>query len=173
MIQKCSRWRVFELFSKSPSKRFLVREISRTINLASTSVKLHLDELKKEQLIKEEDVGHYHAYSANLENIEFQFYKRMSNLFLLKESGLIEHIESKYKDASCIAIYGKFSSGDDLENDSIKIAVVSKLKKNIDLKKFANIIGRQIILTNFTDITQMKKTAEIIDGIVLKGSIAK
>ena len=51
MIQKYSRYKILELFFKCPKKIFHIREISRLSKLAVPSVKIHLDELIKENLV--------------------------------------------------------------------------------------------------------------------------
>ena len=80
MIQKCTIWKVFAEFTKDPEKSFQVRELSRGINLAPTSINIHLKELEKDKLIKKEKVGVYYGYKANLDNDNFRFYKKIMNI---------------------------------------------------------------------------------------------
>ena len=104
MIQKCSIWNVFSEFAKNPKKDYQVRELSRQIKLAPTSIKLHLSELEKEGIVKKEKVGVYKAYKSNFENENFRFYKRIYNIISLKESGLVGELERRTTPDAIISI---------------------------------------------------------------------
>ena len=80
MIQKCSIMRVFAKFAANPTKPYQIRELSREIKLAPTSVNLYIRELEKDKLIKKEKIGVYNAYKADFENENFRFYKKILNL---------------------------------------------------------------------------------------------
>ena len=108
MIQKCSIWNVFSEFAKNPKKAYQVRELSRQIKLAPTSVKLHLNELEKEGLIKKEKIGVYGAYKSNLEDEKFRFNKKLYNLLSIKDSGLLEVLERQLT-PDAIIIFGSYA----------------------------------------------------------------
>src|SRR3989344_7673941 len=104
MIQECSLWKVLGIFFEEPAKIHYVREISKKINLATTSVKKHILTLLKENIItKKQDI--FLGYSANLENENFIFYKKIDNQIKIKTSGLLEYlINSTHPEA--IILYG-------------------------------------------------------------------
>ena len=79
MLQKCSIWKVFSVFLENPEKRWQVREISRKIALAHTSVRLHLDDLIKEKLILEKDDAVFKYLIAN-QNEKFRLYQKIRTL---------------------------------------------------------------------------------------------
>ena len=89
MLQKCTIWKVFEEFAKNPNKNYYIRELSRKLKLAHTSLRIHLKELEKLNLIKKEELGTYGSYISNFDNESFRFYKKMLNLISLKNSGLM------------------------------------------------------------------------------------
>src|SRR3989338_7282226 len=81
MIQKCSIWRVFAEFAANPKKTYQIRELSREVKLAHTSILIYLKELQKDNLIKREKVGVYNAYIANFEEkkIDLDKYEKKLN----------------------------------------------------------------------------------------------
>ena len=134
MIQKCSIWKVFAEFAKNPKKPYQIRELSRDIKLAHTSIKIHLKELEKSNLIKKEKVGVYNAYNANFDDENFRFYKKILNIINLKESGIIEELENKLT-PDAIIVFGSYAKGEDTEKSDVDIFLAAK-EKNIDLKKY-------------------------------------
>ena len=169
MIQKYSKWKLFRVFAENPSKSFHVRELSREVVLATTSVNLHLKELKKEKLIMREDYGLYPSYKANINNDNFRFYKKMYNLISLKESNLIDELENKLF-PTAIILFGSYMKGEDLETSDIDLFLIAK-EKEIDLKKYEKQLKRKIQLFFCTDINKMPPEFKnnILNGVVLQG----
>ena len=77
MIQKCSYIKVLEVFFKEPTKIHFIREISKSISLAQTSVRNHIKELEKENLIIKKESRPFNGFVANRENEKFLFYKQI------------------------------------------------------------------------------------------------
>ena len=78
MEQKCSLINVLKVFFIEPNTVHFIKEISRNINLAPTSVKNHIKTLLKENLIKTKQAKPFNGFIANRENDDFLFYKRVS-----------------------------------------------------------------------------------------------
>lgn len=171
MIQKCSNWIVFAEFAKNPTKSFQIREVSRQINLATTSVKLHLDELEKEGLLKKEKVGVYLAYKSNFENENFRYYKKIYNILSLKESGLIKELE-KQTTPDAIILFGSYAKGEDTENSDIDILLIAK-EKQLDLKEYEKKLNRTIQLFFSEDLNKLPKELlnNILNGLIISGFI--
>ena len=140
ILQKCSLWRVAEIFFIEPVKVHYIKEISRKIKLAHTSVKKHILELVKIGLA-EETSQVFKGYKAVRENPEFIFNKKISNLIMLKNSGLIETLKEHYPKS--IILFGSYDMGEDIENSDIDIFVNSK-KFKISLDKFEKYLNRNI-----------------------------
>ena len=85
MIQKCSKERILEVFFKEPTTIHFIREISRKINLAHTSVRKVIKDLEKADIIKKKESKPFTGYIANRENDIFIFMKRVYNLELFLE----------------------------------------------------------------------------------------
>ncbi|MBU0979526.1 MAG: nucleotidyltransferase domain-containing protein [Nanoarchaeota archaeon] len=171
MIKNYGLWRVFQLFAKHPLTSFQIREISRKIKLAPTSVKLHLDVLESKKLVKRQKVGVYQAYLAEFDSEDFRFYKKIHNLIELKESGLIDYLDEKTTPNS-IVLFGSYSRGEDLEKSDIDLYIQSR-KTELDLEKFENKLGREIQTFFSEDIERYPKELQIniLRGITLSGSI--
>jgi predicted nucleotidyltransferase len=170
MIQNCSIWRVFLVFAKNPTKRHHIRQISREIGLASTSVKRHIDKLIEEELVAEKkDVFKY--YSACSDNASFVFYKKLANQIFLEESGLINYIDSVCT-PDVIMLFGSFASGMDVESSDVDIYVQSG-ECSLNLDKYEKKIGRtiEVIFSDKIEDLPVNLANSILNGVRLKGFI--
>lgn len=171
MIQKCSIWRVFAEFAKNPTKPYQVRELSREIRLAHTSIKIHLKELEKNNLIKKGKIGVYKAYKANSDDENFRFYKKIANIINLKESGVVKELENKAT-PDAVVLFGSYSKGEDTEKSDIDIFIIAKEKK-VDLTKYEKKLNRKIQLFFSEDVGKVPKELQnnISNGIILSGFV--
>ncbi len=171
MIQKCSIFRVFAEFAKNPKKPYQIRELSRNIKLATTSIRLHIEELEKNNLIKKEKVGFYNAYKANFDNEDFKFYKKIFNLINLKDSNIIKELESKLT-PDAIILFGSYAKGEDIEESDIDIFLIAK-EKNIDLKQYEKKLNKKIQLFFSENLNKLPKELlnNILNGVILSGFI--
>lgn len=168
MVQKCSLLKVLEVFFIEPTTIHFVKEISKKIKLAPTSVRNHIKELLKEGLIKRKKAKPFNGFIANRENDSFIFYKRVYNLYSLKN--LIDFLVKSYY-PKLIVVYGSYSLGEDVENSDIDIFILSKSKKEVNLKEFEEKLKRKIHLLITKDLekldTRLRK--KVWNGIVLYG----
>lgn len=171
MIQKCSSWRVFSEFCENPTKPYQIKELAREIKLAPTSVRIHLNTLEKEGLIKKEKVGVYEAYKSNFEAENFRFYKKINNLLSIKESGIIRELENKTT-PDAIILFGSYAKAEDTENSDIDLFLIAK-EKQIDLKEYEKKLNRAIQLFFSEDLNKLPKELlnNILNGIVLSGFV--
>lgn len=171
MIQKYGAWRVFAAFARNPRKPYQVRELSRNIGLAATSVQLHLKELERMGLVRKEKAGVYDAYKSDFESDSFRFYKGVYNIVSLHDSGLIEELERKTS-PDAIVLFGSYAKGEDLENSDIDIFLIAK-EKSIVLEKYEKRLNRKIQLFFSEDIGRLPKELlnNILNGRVLRGFV--
>ncbi len=169
MIQKCSVWKVFAHLAKNPAKRYQVRELSREINLAPTSINLHLKELENSNLAKREKIGIYWSYKANFDDENFRFYKKILNLINIKESGIIMGLEN-IATPDAIVLFGSYAKGEDTEKSDIDIFLLAK-EKGINLGKYEAKLGRAIHLFFSEDLNKLPNELQnnILNGIILSG----
>ncbi len=142
MLQKCSVWKVASIFFIEPTKTHFLKEISKKINLAHTSVKKHILTLIDSGLI-EPSFSVFKGYKAKRENPDFIFYKKINNLIMLKNSGLIEELKEHYPKS--IILFGSYDKGEDIESSDIDIFINSK-KFPIKLEKYEKYLSRKIHL---------------------------
>lgn len=139
ILQKCSLWKVAEVFFIEPTKVHFIKEISRRINLAHTSVTNHLSSLLELGMIEKSSSEIYKGYRAKRENPDFIFYKKIFNLISLKESGLIEELKEKYPKS--IIVFGSYNQGEDIESSDIDLFVDSE-KFKLNHEKFEKYLSR-------------------------------
>ncbi len=170
MLQKCSYIRVLEVFFKEPTRVHFIREISRKINLATTSIRNYIKELEKEGLIKKEYQKPFMGYIAQRDNEKFIHYKQIYNLYSLLElkNKLINDLGPKI-----IILFGSYQKGEDRENSDIDLLVLSKVKNSMNLKKFEDTLKRKIHITFVSKIKYLDEGMQnnIKNGWVLYGKI--
>ncbi|MCK9596038.1 nucleotidyltransferase domain-containing protein [Candidatus Pacearchaeota archaeon] len=141
ILQKCSIWKVAEVFFTEPTKVHFIKEISKKINLAHTSVKVHIHTLVKEGLIEETRTEIFKGYKAKRDTAEFIFHKKISNLISINSSEIIELLKEHYPKS--IILFGSYNKGEDIETSDIDIFVDSK-KFKVDIEKFEKYLKRGI-----------------------------
>ncbi len=170
MIQKYSDLRVLEVFFKEPTETHFIREISRKINLAPTSVKNIINNLLKQEFIKIKKAKPFEGYAANRENESFLFLKRAYNFMSLYELNnlIIQEIHPK-----AIVLFGSYSRGEDIETSDIDILILSNVKKELNFPKIEKKLKREI---NMIIVDNLKKLnplviKKIYNGITIHGEI--
>jgi len=143
---------VAEVFFKEPTKVHFIKEISRKIKLAPTSVRVHIKTLKKEGIIIKKEASPFNGLVANLDSSKFIFYKRASNLFSLfnLREAIINSIAP-----SAIILFGSYSMGEDTEDSDIDFIVLRKTKKEINIQEFEKSLNRKIHITYLNNINEL------------------
>jgi len=170
MIQKYSDLRVLEVFFKKPTTTHFIREISREIKLAPPSVKIIINNLIKQELLKPKKSKPFDGYVANRENDAFLFYKRAHNflsLYNLKNL-IVESIHPK-----SIILFGSYSRGEDIETSDIDILIISKVKKEFKLSEIEKKLKRKINIMVVEDLKKLDSLIlnKIYNGIILYGGL--
>jgi len=168
MYQQFNRYKILRAFFDEPNKKFQLRELSRLTKISLPSVKKHVEELLKLELVYEKENGIYKGYKSSL-NTTYKILKRNDFLIRLRESGLIEEIE-KTCTPNCIVLYGSAVEGTDDERGDVDIFVQSS-KKNYELKEYESILNRKISILFEPELNKINETFinSIANGIVLSG----
>jgi len=168
MYQQFNRYKILRVFFDRPNKKFQLRELSRLTKISLPSVKTHVEELLKQELIQEKNDGIYKGYKSQY-NCTYGILKRNDLLIRLEESGLIKEIGRKCT-PNCIVLYGSAVEGRDDERGDIDIFVQSN-KKNIELKKYESVLNREISLLFEQKLNKINETLKntFANGIVLRG----
>jgi predicted nucleotidyltransferase/predicted transcriptional regulator len=170
MLQKSNSWLVFKEFLDKPNQKHQIRKISKNINLATTSVKKHIEQLIKEKLVIEgKDI--FKFYKANFENKRFRFYKKINSLDVIENSGVLNFIEDE-TGSEAIYLFGSIAKGEDLDDSDVDLYVQAP-EKSLTLDKFEKKINKKIQLFFAEDISKLPSELRnnILNGIKLRGFI--
>ena len=161
---------VMEVFFKEPTKIHFIKEISRKIKLAPTSIRKYLSTFLKEDIINVKKAHPFNGLVSNRDNDAFIFYKRAYNLYSLKE--LRELIINSIH-PQAIVLFGSYSRGEDIETSDIDILIISKVKKDISVSNMERKMERKINIMVINDLKELDKVIQkkINNGIVLYGEI--
>ena len=173
MIQKSNTQLIAQLFFQQPNKSYSLKDISRTISLAHTSVKPCLDKLLKIKLIiknvEKKGKRNFPTYVANKNSNMYIKHKVSNNLSNLIQSELIRVLEEKFFPKTII-LFGSYLRGEDDETSDIDLFIQSN-EEHIDLTKFEKLFCRKIQLhfnKEFRKISEELRN-NLINGFVLSG----
>lgn len=170
MVQICSLLDVLAVFFREPARIHFIKEISREIKLAHTSVRNHIRRLENEGLIIKKESKPFDGYVANRENEKFIHFKQSYNFLSVYElkSCLVESLHPK-----AIIVFGSYSRGEDIEESDIDLLIVSKVQKSIALDKFEKKLGRKINLAFVKNLNALNKNVRdnVLNGWVIYGGI--
>ena len=171
MIEKSTKEKVLEFFFRNPSKETHLRELSRILRLSMPTIISATDDLAKENLIIKIKSGFITKVQANRESVSFIRKKRMYNLAITFESGIVEHLLKIHNHPKAIILFGSFSRGDDIEKSDVDIAVITKKKTSLDTTKYEKFLGRRISIheIDLNDVSSEFRS-NLANGIVLEGS---
>ncbi|MBW3019642.1 nucleotidyltransferase domain-containing protein [Candidatus Woesearchaeota archaeon] len=164
-----NRTKLLQVFFNDPISPFQLRELSRKIQLAPTSIKNFLHDLLKNNLIIKQTERNYPVYSANRNSDYFKFLKKLDNIKKIEESGLIEYLCTKYL-PDVIILFGSASRGEDtLESDIDLFLQCDTI--NFELIKYEKLLNRKIHILSRKSFGKLSKELKnnLVNGVILKG----
>jgi len=161
--------RIMDLFFEEPSRQFQIRQISRILKIAHTSVKNYLGELAREGFLKTAKTYAYKSYISNQQNRKFKIFKQIRMLQKLYESGLVDFLEEEIH-PKCIILFGSVRKGEYTKTSDIDLFIHAK-EKTVNLKTFEKKLKHKISLFFEEDINNLSNELynNIINGIKLSG----
>jgi len=168
MLQKYNRYKLLKIFLDHPTESFRLRELSRISKISPVSVMNYLKEFEEEELIRKYQKREIPFYVAERDNERFILYKKISVIYELNISGLVDFLWDNLS-PDAIILYGGHAKGEATETSDIDIFVIGKEKK-VNLDEFEKKLGKGIhlIFDNIKNIPKELKN-NLINGIVLKG----
>ena len=159
------------MFLDSPTESFRLREIARLTKISPPSVINYLKEFEKDGLIRRQIKREIPFYNSIRDNSNFILYKKISILFELNNSGLIDYLWDKLS-PEAIILYGSFSRGESIENSDVDLFILGK-NKNIDLINFEKKLNKRlhILFKESTKEIPNELKNNILNGVILKGYI--
>src|SRR3989344_2002667 len=169
MLQKYNRYALMKIFLDNPTESFRLRELSRLSNISPVSVINYLKEFEKEGIIEKYEKRKIPFYKAVRENSNFVLYKRLSIMYELNKSGLVDYLWDKLS-PQAIILYGSYAKGESIENSDIDIFIIGKEKK-INLEEYERKLGKSIHLMFDLNPGHIPKELKnnLINGVILKG----
>lgn len=110
--------------------------------------------------------------SLDFNNEKVAYMKRIFNLNSIYESGLNSFLENKFPSAT-IVLFGSYARGDDTLKSDIDIAIIGAKEKNVNIKKYEDILEREIILQFYDSFSKVHKNLKenIFNGVIYSGGI--
>jgi len=173
MIKKSIKQRLMEHFLSKPSDRLRVREIEKKLKIPLPSVIRYCRELADENILATQDIGKIHLYTANRTSQDYVFEKKIYNLKILHESGLIEYLKQEQSNPG-IVLFGSYAKGEDAEDSDIDLYIESKAKSELGLEKYEKLLRKKIQIIRAASLKEIGNphlANNIINGITLSGFI--
>jgi len=148
--------------------------MAEALKVSPTSVSQAVKLLDKERLVLYSKSPRMNLTSVELnrERSEAVELKRVQNLQLIYESGLVKYLNDTFP-GGIIVLFGSYSYGTDTVNSDIDIAVIGSKAKKLDLTTFNKKLERTVIVQFYDSLSLINKNLRnsLINGIVLKGVI--
>lgn len=165
---------IFELLCNNAGNEINQSLIASSLKVSSTAVANALKEMQKFALVRvnKDKKMNLNLITLNRENSFVVQLKRVQNLKLIYESGILEELEEKFAGATII-LFGSYSKGEDTIKSDIDIAIVGRKEKMVDLSKFESFFKKEIIINFYDSLHSIEKELResLCNGIVLSGGI--
>jgi predicted nucleotidyltransferase len=170
---------IFRFLCIKAGQKLNLRSIARALKVSPSAVSGNLGLLEKEGLVKIERSKPYNLFSIefNRDNAKAIQLKRVENLRQIYDSGLFDFLFNEFPGCA-ITLFGSYSKGEDVwirdENRSdIDIAIIGAKNREVDLRKFNNILERDVTINFYESWKMIHKHLKnnILMGILLNGSI--
>lgn len=165
---------IFRFLCVNAGKSFNLRGVAKALGVSPTAVSNALPELEKEKIVSvnRSESMNLLAIELNRDNEMALVLKRVENLKMLYQSGLVGFLRDEFP-GTTIVLFGSYSNGGDIYSSDIDIAIVETKGKNVDLEKFEKILKKEIIINFYPSFMEIHKHLRnnIFNGIVLVGSI--
>ena len=146
-------------------------EIAELLDVSAPAVMKALPKLENEGQIKMAK-GKRLSIELNRDNHKMLQLKRVDNLKLIYDTGLVDFLEKEFAGATII-LFGSYSRGEDIINSDLDIAVIGRKDKQLDLTKYEKELERQININFYDSFKNIHKNLKenLCNGIVLAGSV--
>jgi len=166
---------IFRLLCVRVGSKLNQREIAKELGVSPTAVSKALVLLDREGIVVIEKVGKMNlmAIELNRDSERVIWMKRVENLKMVVESGMVGFLEDEFPGCAVI-LFGSYGFGDDTVRSDIDIAVVGCKEKMLDLEKYDEFFEREVRVNfydSFGDIDRNLRS-NIFNGVVLAGRIS-
>ena len=165
MVLINQKWyKILELFFEYPDEKFTVRDISKRTKIPSSSVQRYITQLRKLNIIDEENKTQKTPY--------VKFLKTFFMIDKMHKTGLIEYLEKKLI-SEVIILFGSVRKGEYDKESDIDLFIATTTKTDIHLKEFREKLGHEIQLFIEKDINKLQPHLfnNVLNGIKLSGYV--
>lgn len=151
---------------------FNLRGLARALNVSLTAVSKALKGLEELVTVEKDPDSQRLSIELNKKNPKVFSLKRIENMKLIEESGIVDYLSEQFPGATII-IFGSYSTGEDSVNSDIDIAIIGSKGKEIELTKFDKLLERSVMLHFYDSLNKINKNlrANILNGITLEGAV--
>lgn len=163
-----------KLFFEEPTREFHLRELARILKKNPVTVKKHLQDFIKQEVLNCKKEKHLEIYTANQESTQYKEYKRTYNRFKIIDSKILDFLDEKFSFPTII-LFGSYEKGEDNNNSDIDIFILSEVKEEVDTEPYKKRLNRpiQLHIMNKKEFERAKiKNPELINSII-NGSVLK
>jgi predicted nucleotidyltransferase len=166
--------KILEVFFEEPLESHYFREIVRKSKVSPNIVQRQIRAMIKSKLIRYKGKqGNMKFYSANRDNSEFIYLKKLNNLKRIYQSRLIEKLDELLS-PKAIVLFGSYSQGYDVENSDIDLLVIVEKTSKISDKALKNIehqLHRKISLHIVQDFSKLSPELKnnMLNSVLLQG----
>jgi len=165
---------IFRFLCIKSGQSFNLRGLAKPLKVSPTAVSKSLINLEKVGLVivKKFNTMNLLSIELNRDNSSAIYFKRLENLKMIYESGIVEILKNKFPSCAII-LFGSYSYGEDVYGSDVDMAIIGTKGKKIDLVKFEKLFEREIRINFYKDLKDIGKNlrSNIFNGIVLAGRI--
>lgn len=156
----------------NPEKSFNQRQLAGNLRVSPTAISNAVEKLRKENLIFVKKERGRLLIKLNRNNKDVFFLKRIENLGLIYESGLLSFLSENFALATII-LFGSYSLGEDISNSDIDIAIIGAKEKEANVERYEKLLERKISLHFYPNLKGIETNlkSNILNGITLKGGV--
>ncbi len=170
MLQDYNKYKLLKVFLNSPTESFRWRELSRLSRISPLSVRNYLREFEKENLITKYEKRGIPFYRANRDDENFKLCMRLSIIYELNTSGLVDFLWNKLA-PEAIILFGSHAKGEAIEGSDVDIFILGAEEREPDIKEYEKKLNKRVHV-----LIEAKKSGmsdefknSLINGIILKG----
>ena len=163
---------IFRLLCMKAGISLNQREIARLLAVSPTAVAKALPALQGLLNVTKSRKMNLVNVTLNRENAKAIAFKRVENLKLLYESGVVDFVYERFPGCA-VVLFGSFSKGEDTENSDIDVAIIGSKPKRVDLTLYEKLLERKVYFHYYESLDKISHELRmnILNGITMIGVV--
>ena len=161
---------VLAFFFRHPTEEVHIRGLSEAADIPYSSARNALAALEDEGLVEKREESKMTFYAANRDDRRFRRRKRLHNLRVLFESGVVGVLEDTFR-PDAVVLFGSYLQGTDREDSDVDVAIVNGRDADVDLGGYETALGRTFQVVHIGDPSEEEPGFRntLANGYVLDG----